>query len=178
MQDAKHDVKRRRNAKRRSEHNDGGAEGDDDGNHDGGAKCPFPRLDVALTLFGFCYDVFSVSLAVACMVVDVVVGVQLYQGVSPIPSKAFPVKVVDANGSSTLHVVQLSLCEPTDQPPRGADSCGVAAYYGEWSSMGACEAQFDAVRAGRLLRRVHSQRVAPFRSYLSLHVATQPRRLP
>ena len=41
---------------------------------------PFPRLDVALTLFGFCYDVFSVSLAVACMVVDVVVGVQLYQG--------------------------------------------------------------------------------------------------
>ena len=65
--------------KRRSEHNDGGAEGNDE-NRDGGAKCPFPRLDVALTLFGFCYDIFSVSLAVACMVVDVVVGVQLYQG--------------------------------------------------------------------------------------------------
>ena len=79
MQDAKHDVKRRRIAKRRSERNDGGAEGDDE-ERNGRGKCPFPLLDVALTLFGFCYDVFSVSLAVACMVVDVVVGVQLYQG--------------------------------------------------------------------------------------------------
>ena len=64
---------------------------------------------------------------------------------SPIPSKAFPVEVAEVNVSSTLHVVQLSLCTPTEQPPRGADSCGVAAYYGEWSNMGACEAQFDAV---------------------------------
>ena len=75
---------------------------------------------------------------------------------SPVPSKAFPVKVVDANGSSTLHVVQLSLCAASDQPPRGADSCGVAAYYGEWSSMGACEAQFDAVARPSVFNGTHA----------------------
>ena len=75
---------------------------------------------------------------------------------SPIPSKAFPVKVAEANGSSTLHVVQLSLCTPTDQPPRGADSCGVAAYYGMWSSMGACESQFDAVPSPGAFNGTHA----------------------
>ena len=64
---------------------------------------------------------------------------------SPIPSKAFPVKVVEANGSSTLHVVQLSLCAPTSEPPSNTMNCGVAAYYGEWSSKGACKLQFDEV---------------------------------
>ena len=75
---------------------------------------------------------------------------------SPIPSKVFPVKVVEANGSSTLHVVQLSLCTASSQPPRGADSCGVAAYYGEWSSMGACEAQFDAVPSPSVFNGTHA----------------------
>ena len=73
-----------------------------------------------------------------------------------IPRKAFPVKVVDANGSSTQHVVQLSFCMPTDRPPRGAESCGVAAYYGLWSSMGACESQFDAVPSPGVFNGTHT----------------------
>ena len=75
---------------------------------------------------------------------------------SPIPSKAFPAKVVEANGSSALHVVQLSLCAASSQPPRGADSCGVAAYYGEWSSTGACEAQFDGVASSSVFNGTHA----------------------
>lgn len=74
----------------------------------------------------------------------------------PIPHKAFTVEVAEPNGSSTQHVVQLSLCAPSSKPPSNADSCGVAAYYGEWSATGKCEAQFDTLSAPSVFNGTHA----------------------